>query len=185
MTTLCAWALTVVSLFPLPVIPASPSDAATARISPVVAVPMPPPWVPKWASRPDLAKRATFGPAHVVAVAPIEPSPERAEPPETTTTTTAPQVHLVLTGDVDLEKLRQCEASGSYTVVDKPNGKYRGAYQFDFPTWDAVAGRNYPHLVGVDPIDASPHEQDAMAIALWNERGPAPWPHCGPKSIIK
>lgn len=74
--------------------------------------------------------------------------------------------------------LRQCESNGDYTITN-PSGKYRGAYQFDRSTWDSVAGRHDPSLVGVDPAAASPTDQDAMASALYVERGARPWPHCG------
>ncbi len=74
--------------------------------------------------------------------------------------------------------LRECESGGSYTVTN-PSGKYRGAYQFDRPTWDSVAERHAPYLVGVDPAAASPADQDAVAWALYSERGASPWPHCG------
>jgi hypothetical protein len=74
--------------------------------------------------------------------------------------------------------LRDCESGGDYTITN-PSGKYRGAYQFDRTTWDSVASRHDPALVGVDPAAASPAEQDAMAYALYTERGAQPWPHCG------
>ncbi len=76
------------------------------------------------------------------------------------------------------EALRQCESNGNYAITNR-SGKYRGAYQFDRPTWNSVAGRFAPDLVGVDPAAASPADQDAMALALYNERGARPWPHCG------
>lgn len=74
--------------------------------------------------------------------------------------------------------LRQCESGGDYTITN-PSGKYRGAYQFDRPTWNSVAERHAPRLVGVDPAAASPADQDAMAFALYSERGAQPWPECG------
>jgi hypothetical protein len=74
--------------------------------------------------------------------------------------------------------LRQCESNGDYTITN-PSGKYRGAYQFDRSTWNSVAERHDPSLVGVDPAAASPADQDAMALALYSERGARPWPHCG------
>jgi hypothetical protein len=76
------------------------------------------------------------------------------------------------------EALRQCESNGNYTITN-PSGKYRGAYQFDRSTWNSVAERHDPSLVGVDPAAASPADQDAMALALYSERGARPWPHCG------
>jgi hypothetical protein len=74
--------------------------------------------------------------------------------------------------------LRQCESNGDYTITN-PSGRYRGAYQFDRSTWNSVAERHAPELVGVDPAAASPADQDAMAYALYSERGARPWPHCG------
>jgi hypothetical protein len=74
--------------------------------------------------------------------------------------------------------VRDCESSGNYSITN-PSGKYRGAYQFDRPTWDSIAGHHAPHLVGVDPAAASPADQDAMAFALYSERGASPWPRCG------
>ncbi len=74
--------------------------------------------------------------------------------------------------------LRECESGGDYTITN-PSGKYRGAYQFDRSTWNSVAGRHDPSLVGVDPAQAAPADQDAMALALYSERGARPWPHCG------
>jgi hypothetical protein len=74
--------------------------------------------------------------------------------------------------------LRQCESSGNYSAVNS-SGRYRGAYQFDQPTWNEVAGRRLPHLVGVDPAAAAPSDQDAMARALYDMRGASPWPTCG------
>lgn len=74
--------------------------------------------------------------------------------------------------------LRQCESGGDYTIVSS-SGRYRGAYQFAVSTWDSVAARNNPALVGVDPADATPAQQDAMAFALYREAGAGPWPVCG------
>jgi hypothetical protein len=74
--------------------------------------------------------------------------------------------------------LRDCESNGNYAITN-PSGTYRGAYQFDRSTWDSVASRHAPGLVGVDPAAAAPADQDAMAYALYGERGARPWPHCG------
>jgi multidrug efflux pump subunit AcrA (membrane-fusion protein) len=75
--------------------------------------------------------------------------------------------------------LRQCESSNNYQAVSR-NGLYFGAYQFYPGTWDntaRLAGRD--DLIGVRPDSASPADQDAMALALWQRRGSQPWPHCG------
>jgi len=76
------------------------------------------------------------------------------------------------------EALRMCESSGNYRAFSRA-GPYYGAYQFDQLTWDSVAGRNYPRLLGVVPWDATPQDQTRMAYRLWEERGDQPWPVCG------
>jgi len=83
----------------------------------------------------------------------------------------------VLTDD-ELLRLRMCESTDNYQATN-PSGKYRGAYQFDQPTWDRVAERHFPWLAGLDPVDVEPWWQDAMTRALWSERGRQPWPKCG------
>lgn len=82
--------------------------------------------------------------------------------------------------DAELLRLRMCESTDNYRAIS-PSGTYRGAYQFDQPTWDGVARRHFPWLAGIDPIDADPWWQDAMTRALWSERGRQPWPICGKK----
>ena len=76
------------------------------------------------------------------------------------------------------EALRFCESSGNYRAVSR-NGLYYGAYQFWPDTWDFVAERNYPRLVGILPSAATTQDQDRMAYRLWEERGDQPWPVCG------
>ncbi|MEQ8840117.1 MAG: transglycosylase family protein [Acidimicrobiales bacterium] len=68
------------------------------------------------------------------------------------------------------EQLRFCESSDNYQAVS-PDGNYRGAYQFDFPTWQTVGGTG-------DPAAAPPAEQDARARELYARRGHQPW-ECG------
>lgn len=74
--------------------------------------------------------------------------------------------------------LRACESSGNYGAVSS-TGAYRGAYQFSQQTWDSIASRHHPWLVGVDPAAAAPADQDAQARALYAASGPGQWPHCG------
>ena len=77
-----------------------------------------------------------------------------------------------------LYRLRMCESTDNYQALS-PTGLYRGGYQFDFRTWNDVASRHFLWLVGVDPLTAAPYWQDAMARALFSERGRQPWPVCG------
>jgi hypothetical protein len=86
--------------------------------------------------------------------------------------------HQNVLSEAQLERLRACESTGDYGVVSS-NGKWFGAYQFTVQTWNGVAERNYPWLVGVKPNEADWWWQDAMAKALWAERGSQPWPVCG------
>jgi LysM repeat protein len=74
-------------------------------------------------------------------------------------------------GGGNLAAIRACESSGNYGAVSA-DGLYRGAYQFDRPTWQSVGGSG-------DPAAASPAEQDARASQLWSQRGSNPWPNCG------
>jgi hypothetical protein len=69
-----------------------------------------------------------------------------------------------------LAKIRFCETRNNYAAVSA-SGRYRGAYQFDQVTWEAIGGTG-------DPAAASPAQQDARALALLRMRGTAPWPTC-------
>ena len=79
----------------------------------------------------------------------------------------------------DFACFKQCtldiESDGNYGAVS-PGGTYRGAWQFDQPTWDgAVARAGYPEWSGRDPAAAPPGVQDAAAHQLYGERGNQPW----------
>lgn len=107
--------------------------------------------------------------------------------PDPTTTTTTTTVASTASSSglptaAQWELLRQCESNGDYTVRSA-NGLYYGAYQFNISTWDDVAGRHAPLLVGVLPSEASPREQDFLAQKLWDERGRRPWPVCGARHL--
>ena len=76
------------------------------------------------------------------------------------------------TGELNWTELARCEAGGNPHAVD-PSGRYGGLYQFDSRTWHSLGGRGLPQ-------DASPSEQTARARELYQRRGIAPWPACGP-----
>ena len=112
------------------------------------------------------------------------------EPATTTTTTTTTEPPTATTEDPAIEHpipagtteaqwhaLRQCESTQNYRAISV-SGRYRGAYQFSIRTWNWVAGKHYPDLVEVDPIDASPSDQDKMAYKLYEINGWDPWPTC-------
>lgn len=108
----------------------------------------------------------TKAPAKLPATTPPPPSP-----PLPTTTgggMTAKEAAV-------LACIRRRESGGNYSIVSA-NGLYYGAYQFMRSTWDStarLAGRT--ELVGVVPSQASPADQDAMALFLYRRSGSAPW----------
>jgi hypothetical protein len=72
--------------------------------------------------------------------------------------------------------IKQRESGGDYTVYNSQGSGAAGAYQFMPGTWNSIAassGRS--DLVGLDPAAAAPADQDAMAAALYAQRGSAPW----------
>ncbi len=74
-------------------------------------------------------------------------------------------------GSSTLAAIRACESGGDYGAVSS-SGTYRGAYQFDYATWQSVGGSG-------DPAAASPAEQDMRAQMLYDQAGSSPWPVCG------
>ena len=98
----------------------------------------------------------------------IDPSVQPAFPPDTEGFPTPEQ----------WEALRHCESTGNYQAVNSRR-IYFGAYQFWPDTWDSLARRHWPRLVGVLPSAATPQDQTRMAYKLYEERGDQPWPVCG------
>jgi hypothetical protein len=75
-----------------------------------------------------------------------------------------------------LSCVRQRESGGNYGVYNSGGSGAAGAYQFMPGTWNSIAastGRG--DLVGVDPAQAAPADQDAMAAALYAQQGSSPW----------
>ena len=67
-------------------------------------------------------------------------------------------------------RAHESNTAGGYGAVN-PTGKYMGAYQFDQSTWNSVASRTDPSLVGVAPNQASPAQQDAARDAALPRAG--------------
>jgi resuscitation-promoting factor RpfB len=76
-------------------------------------------------------------------------------------------IQLTVSLQTWLYKLRMCETGGNYQR-NSSNGLYFGAYQFRIDTWDSLARKVRPDLVGVRPDRASPADQDFMIIANTN-----------------
>lgn len=70
-----------------------------------------------------------------------------------------------------LRAIEACESGGDPRAISR-GGTYRGALQFDAPTWRSVGGAG-------DPAAATLTEQRWRGLLLYQRRGPQPWPVCG------
>ena len=69
----------------------------------------------------------------------------------------------------------ESDTAGGYRAVSR-DGVHRGAYQFKRSTWNNVArhvGR--ANLIGLDPAQAAPVDQDWMALYLYKWLGAGHW----------
>jgi transglycosylase-like protein len=111
------------------------------------------------------------------ALAAVEPIfPAQGDPPRVALAADArPPVPLHSVGppllSPELERIAACESTGDPAAIGWA-GVYRGKFQFDHETWQAVGGTG-------DPAAAPEAEQDRRAIALYELAGAAPWPVCG------
>jgi hypothetical protein len=83
------------------------------------------------------------------------------------------------TSDPQLPPFLQCvlqvESGGDYQAVS-PDGQYMGGFQFSQGTWNQAAQlAGMPQLINVPPNEATPAQQDDLAIALYNADGEQPW----------
>jgi muramidase (phage lysozyme) len=75
-----------------------------------------------------------------------------------------------------LSCVRNRESGGNYGIYNSGGSGAAGAYQFMPGTWNGIAASSgRADLVGVDPAQAAPADQDAMAQALYAQQGAAPW----------
>lgn len=68
----------------------------------------------------------------------------------------------------EVERVRQCEASGNYQLQDPP---YYGAYQFLTSTWRSMGGDKFASRADYAPRWA----QDYVAYKLYVSQGWSPW----------
>jgi peptidoglycan hydrolase-like protein with peptidoglycan-binding domain len=91
-----------------------------------------------------------------------------------TTPVAAPSTPAVNTatpaGSAQLANIAQCESGGNPSAISR-SGQYRGKYQFDRTSWEAVGGTG-------DPAAATEAEQDRRAAMLMAQQGPSAWPNC-------
>ncbi|HWD55435.1 MAG TPA: transglycosylase family protein [Acidimicrobiales bacterium] len=74
-----------------------------------------------------------------------------------------------------LQCVLQAESGGNYGAVS-PGGTYMGGFQFSQATWnEAAVLAGMPQLVNVPPNEATPAQQDDLAIALYQADGEQPW----------
>jgi transglycosylase-like protein len=74
-----------------------------------------------------------------------------------------------------LQCVLQAESGGNYGAVS-PDGTYMGGFQFSQSTWNEAASlAGMPQLLNVPPNEATPAEQDDLAIALYDADGQQPW----------
>jgi hypothetical protein len=98
-------------------------------------------------------------------------------PPASSTSTTG--TSGASPGDPQLPPFLQCvlqaESGGDYQAVS-PDGAYMGGFQFSQATWNGAAQlAGMPQLINVSPNEATPAQQDDLAIALYNADGQQPW----------
>ena len=71
--------------------------------------------------------------------------------------------------------IRQDESRDEYDAVS-PSGEYFGAYQMDQTTWNnTVLHAGLTSLYDVQPNEATPADQDEVAMALLQWQGTTPW----------
>ena len=70
-----------------------------------------------------------------------------------------------------LAAIAACESGNNPRAIGG-GGQYRGLFQFDIGTWQAVGGHG-------DPAAASVAEQVKRAQILYAQSGPGQWPVCG------
>lgn len=88
-------------------------------------------------------------------------------------------MHYGVTGQPVLNAFLDCvimaESNGNYRDVSA-TGQYMGAFQFLQSTWNEAAMlADLPTLVTVPPNEATPEQQDTLAVALYNFDGQQPW----------
>lgn len=126
------------------------------------------------------AAQAAVRAAQAKAVAAAAAAPSRAP----ATTSTVPPAGATgtpgtSTADPQLPPFLQCvlqaESGGDYQAVS-PDGQYMGGFQFSQSTWNEAAQlAGMPQLINVPPNEATPAQQDDLAIALYNADGEQPW----------
>jgi len=131
------------------------------------------------------AAAAAIRAAQAAAASPTSPAasrtPTSTTQPTPSATSTAAQGSAASTssGDPSLPPFLQCvlqtESGGNYGAVS-PGGTYMGGFQFSQATWnEAAVLAGMPQLINVPLNEATPAEQDDLAIALYDADGQQSW----------
>ncbi len=126
------------------------------------------------------ATTSTAPPAAAAQPAPsAQPAPAQPAPSSGSTPTNGGQAPGTPSGNPSLPPFLQCvlqaESGGNYGAVS-PGGTYMGGFQFSQATWNQAAElAGMPQLVNVPPNQATPAQQDDLAIALYQADGQQPW----------
>ena len=126
------------------------------------------------------AKAAAAAAASAAAATAAAARSTKSTSSSSTTSTAQPgSAPAPTSGDPQLPPFLQCvlqtESGGNYGAVS-PGGTYMGGFQFSQPTWnEAALLAGMPQLVNVPPNEATPAEQDDLAIALYDADGQQPW----------
>ncbi len=102
-----------------------------------------------------------------------------AQPSSSPSTAVQGSVTSTVSGDPSLPPYLQCvlqaESGGNYQAVS-PGGTYMGGFQFSQATWNEAAElAGMPQLINIPPNEATPAQQDDLAIALYEADGKQPW----------
>jgi len=138
------------------------------------------------------AAAAAVRAAQAAATSPTSPAasrtPTSTTQPAPSATSTAAQGSAASTssGDPSLPPFLQCvlqaESGGNYGAVS-PGGTYMGGFQFSQATWNEAAQlAGMPQLINVPPNEATPADQDDLAIALYEADGGQSWNDSCPTS---
>jgi hypothetical protein len=138
------------------------------------------------------AAAAAVRAAQAAAASPTSPAasrtPTSTTQPAPSATSTAAQGSAASTssGDPSLPSFLQCvlqaESGGNYGAVS-PGGTYMGGFQFSQATWNEAAQlAGMPQLINVPPNEATPADQDDLAIALYAADGGQSWNDSCPTS---
>ncbi len=125
------------------------------------------------------AVRAAQAGANRATPTSTQPTPSAASTASAPITASAPSADSTSSGDPSLPPFLQCvlrtESGGNYAAVS-PGGTYLGGFQFSQATWNQAAQlAGLPQLINVPPNQATPAEQDDLAIALYQADGQQPW----------